>query len=38
MGFLSGHNYKMIYRWGHVLTATIRVDIDGVMCWPLTGL
>ena len=30
MGHGSGHNYKVIYRWGHLLTATIRVNIDGV--------
>ena len=35
MGFVSGRNYKVIYTWGHVLSATIRVDLDGVMCWLL---
>ena len=27
MGFVSGLNYKMIYRWSHVLAATIRVGV-----------
>ena len=29
MGSSVGRNYKMIYRWGHMLAATIRVNIDG---------
>ena len=35
MGRVSGRNYKVIYRWGHVLAGTIRGYMDGVMCWPL---
>ena len=30
MGHGSGRNYKVIYRWGHLLATTIRVNIDGV--------
>ena len=35
MGRVGGRNYKVIYRWDHVLAVTIRGYMDGVMCWPL---
>ena len=29
MGFIIDCNYKVIYRWSHLLASTIKVDIDG---------